>query len=108
MRRKSSNRAVSGGSSYRRSRAVYVPDAGLEMLREAVKATGRGFTFTLRKIFMTFPTVTTGTARPAGTTGAIRSHRQQNAGRSGLYLSKDDIALLNQRDAFLVITPVQT
>ncbi len=29
-------------------------------------------------------------------------HRQQNAGRSWLYLSKDDIALLNQRDAFPV------
>ncbi len=108
MREESDKRAVSGGSTYRCSRAVTVPDAGLEMLREAVKATGRVCIFTLRKTFTTFPTVTTGTQRPAGTTGAIRSHRQQNAGRHGLYLSKDDITLLNQRDAFRCITPVQT
>ncbi len=108
MRRRKRNRAVSGGSTYRRSRAVYRADAGLEMLREAVKTTGRGLHITLRKTFTTFPTVTTGTAKTSGTTGAIRSHRQQNAGSSWAYLSKDDIALLNQRDAFLVHKPVQT
>lgn len=40
-----------------------VPDAGLEMLREAVKATGRGLHIHAAEDLTTFPTVTTGTAK---------------------------------------------
>ncbi len=78
-----------------------VPDAGLEMLREAVKATGRGLHIHAEAFNVAYSHHWYGKdllARLA----QFDLIDSKTLVAHGLYLSKDDIALLNQRDAFLV------
>lgn len=80
-----------------------VPDAGLEMLREAVKATGRGLHIhaaeDLYDVSYSHHWYGKDLLARLAQFDLIDS---KTLVAHGLYLSKDDIALLNQRDAFLV------
>ncbi|XNM84110.1 amidohydrolase family protein [Escherichia coli] len=80
-----------------------VPDAGLEMLREAVKATGRGLHIhaaeDLYDVSYSHHWYGKDLLARLAQFDLIDS---KTLVADGLYLSKDDITLLNQRDAFLV------
>ena len=80
-----------------------VPDAGLEMLREAVKATGRGLHIhaaeDLYDVSYSHHWYGKDLLARLAQFDLIDS---KTLVAHGLYLSKDDITLLNQRDAFLV------
>ncbi|STL07207.1 putative amidohydrolase [Escherichia coli] len=80
-----------------------VPDAGLEMLHEAVKATGRGLHIhaaeDLYDVSYSHHWYGKDLLARLAQFDLIDS---KTLVAHGLYLSKDDIALLNQRDAFLV------
>ncbi|HCO5791867.1 TPA: putative aminohydrolase SsnA [Escherichia coli] len=80
-----------------------VPDAGLEMLREAVKSTGRGLHIhaaeDLYDVSYSHHWYGKDLLARLAQFDLIDS---KTLVAHGLYLSKDDIALLNQRDAFLV------
>ncbi len=80
-----------------------VPDAGLEMLREAVKSTGRGLHIhaaeDLYDVSYSHHWYGKDLLARLAQFDLIGS---KTLVAHGLYLSKDDIALLNQRDAFLV------
>lgn len=80
-----------------------VPDAGLEMLREAVKSTGRGLHIhvaeDLYDVSYSHHWYGKDLLARLAQFDLIDS---KTLVAHGLYLSKDDIVLLNQRDAFLV------
>ncbi|EFB2836904.1 putative aminohydrolase SsnA [Escherichia coli] len=80
-----------------------VPDVGLEMLREAVKATGRGLHIhaaeDLYDVSYSHHRYGKDLLARLAQFDLIDS---KTLVAHGLYLSKEDIALLNQRDAFLV------
>ena len=80
-----------------------VPDAGLEMLREAVKTTGRGLHIHAAEDLydVSYSHHWYGKDLLARLT-QFDLIDSKTLVAHGLYLSKDDITLLNQRDAFLV------